>query len=71
MPVEQTITATQTTVDLAVSATPDAVGNVLDTLISAGQSLNPAQGTIVAIVVATLIVVRMIWKKYKSTKGEK
>jgi hypothetical protein len=70
MSIEQTVT-TKTAVDLAVSVTPDVVGNVLDTLISAGQSLNPAQGTIVAIVVAALVVIRMIWKKHKSTKREK
>lgn len=82
MPVDQAIEVTQTAVDaavqasasaadLAVQSTPaavDHVGSVLDTLISIGQNLNPAQGTTLAIVVAVLVVARMVWKKYKAPK---
>ena len=63
--------ATQTVVDAASSATPaapDQVGGILDTLISVGQTLNPAQGTTLAIIVAALVVVRMVWKKYQASK---
>lgn len=69
--VDATATVTQTAVDIAQSATPDAVdhvGSVLDTLVSIGQTLNPAQGTTLAIIVAVLVVVRMVWKKYKASK---
>lgn len=60
--------ATQAAVDVAATATPDHVGSVLDTLVSIGQTLNPAQGTTLAIVVAVLVVVRMVWKKYQASK---
>ena len=59
----------QTVVDAAsqaTSAASDQVDSVLDTLISVGQTLNPAQGTTLAIVIAALVVVRMIWKKFKN-----
>lgn len=59
---------TQAAVDVATAVTPDHVGSALDTLISIGQTLNPAQGTTLAIIVAALVVVRMVWKKYKSSK---
>ena len=59
---------TQAAVDAAQAVTPDHVGSTLDTLISIGQHLNPAQGTTLAIIVAVLVVVRMVWKKYKSSK---
>lgn len=65
------VDVTQATVEAVTAVTPDApdqVGGVLDTLISMGQALNPVQGTVLAIVVAALVVVRMIWKKYKSSK---
>lgn len=67
--VDAAVQATQVAVDAAVQATPaavDHVGSVLDTLISIGQGLNPSQGTTLAIIVAVLVVVRMVWKKYKS-----
>jgi lysozyme family protein len=70
-PVDATAAVTQTVVDAAQSVTPEAVdhvGSVLDTLVSIGQTLNPAQGTTLAIIVAALVVVRMIWKKYKASK---
>ena len=69
--VDAAVQATQVAVDAAVQATPaavDHVGSALDTLISIGQGLNPAQGTTLAIIVAVLVVVRMIWKKYKTKK---
>lgn len=69
--VDAAVQVTQTAVDVAAQATPEAVdhvGSVLDTLISIGQHLNPAQGTTLAIVIAALVVVRMVWKKYKSKK---
>lgn len=69
--VDATVTVTQTAVDVAQSATPEAVdhvGSVLDTLVSIGQTLNPAQGTTLAIIVAVLVVARMVWKKYKASK---
>jgi len=62
---------TQTAVDAATTATPaapDQVGGILDTLISVGQSLNPSQGTTLAIIIAALVVVRMVWKKYQASK---
>lgn len=83
MPVDQSIAATvtaaadatqlaadttQAAVDIAQSSTPDHVGSVLDTLISVGQHLNPAQGTTLAIIIAVLVVVRTVWKKYKASK---
>ena len=66
-----TTTVTQTAVDVAQSATPEAVdhvGSILDTLVSIGQTLNPAQGTTLAIIVAVLVVARMAWKKYQASK---
>jgi biotin carboxyl carrier protein len=60
--------ATQVAVDAAQAVTPDHVGSVLDTLVSIGQTLNPAQGTTLAIIVAVLVVVRMVWKKYQASK---
>lgn len=69
--VDATVTVTQTAVDVAQSATPEAVdhvGSVLDTLVSIGQTLNPAQGTTLAIIVAVLVVARMVWKKYQASK---
>jgi len=62
---------TQTAVDAATAATPaapDQFGGILDTLISVGQSLNPSQGTTLAIIIAALVVVRMVWKKYQASK---
>lgn len=59
---------TQAAVDVAQSATADHVGSVLDTLVAVGQQLNPTQGTTLAIILAALVVVRMIWKKYQASK---
>jgi len=64
-------TTTQAVADVAQAATPetvDHIGSVLDTLVSIGQHLNPEQGTTLAIIVAVLVVARMVWKKYKSSK---
>lgn len=60
--------ATQAAVDSAAAVTPDHIGSVLDTLVSIGQTLNPAQGTTLAIIVAVLVVARMVWKKYQASK---
>ena len=67
--VEAATQVTQAAVDAATQATPsapDQVGSVLDALISIGQTLNPAQGTTLAIIIAALVVVRMVWKKFKN-----
>lgn len=72
MPVEQavelTATVTQTAVEVAATATPDNVGNALDTAIQIGNMLPHSQGSWIAIVLAALVVARLVWKKYKASK---
>ena len=65
MPVDQAVAVT---VILATQVTPDQVSDAIDTAIGIGQSLPHAEGTIVAIIIAVLVVARLIWKKVKAVK---
>ena len=72
MPVDQAIeltaAVTQTVVEAAAPATPDQVGNALDTAIQIGNMVPHSQGSWVAIALAVLVVARLVWKKYKASQ---
>lgn len=56
-------------VTTAADVTPDQVGSTLDTLINVGASIDPASGTVIALILAALVFVRQLWKFYKNKKG--
>lgn len=70
MPVDPTPVATQAALEMSANVTPDTVGSFLDVVINNLQLLNPSPGTWLAIIVAGLVVARMAWKKWKSSKSK-
>ena len=55
-------------VELAASVTPDQVGNFLDSAVQYGQAFSQSEGSWVAVGLAFLVALRLLWKKYKSSK---
>lgn len=70
MPVDPTPVVTQSSLEMSANVTPDTFGSFLDVVISNLQLLNPSPGTWLAIIVAGLVVARMAWKKWKSSKSK-